>query len=103
MGATAARQAREILGNAERVIALELICAAQGLDLRLRAAAGEAPGEGVAEAEHLVRERIPHLDADRDPGPDLTAALELVRSGALAGLATDRGRAIVGRGRTRRT
>ncbi len=86
MGATAARQAREILGNAEQVLALELLCAAQGLDFRL-ADGGPRPGLGVAEAHRLVRERAAHLDSDRDLGPDIAAALELVRSGALAALA----------------
>jgi histidine ammonia-lyase len=87
MGATAARQAREILGNAETVLALELLCAAQGLDFRL-AAGGARPGLGVGEAHRLVRERIAHLDSDRDLGPDIAAALDLVRSGELARLAT---------------
>jgi len=86
MGATAARQAREILRNAEQVIALELLCAAQGLDFRL-ADGGPRPGVGVTEAHRIVRERVGHLDSDRDLGPDIAAGLELVRSGALAELA----------------
>jgi histidine ammonia-lyase len=40
----------------------------------------------VAEALRRVREVVPHLAADREPGPDLAAALELVRSGALVDL-----------------
>jgi histidine ammonia-lyase len=87
MGATAARQAREILGNAERVVALELLCAAQGLDFRLAVSGGTRPGEGVVTAHRLIRERIPHLDSDRDLGPDIAVAWELVRSGELAELA----------------
>ena len=43
MGSIAARQARDILRNVEIVLALELLCAGQGLDFRLRAAAGRAP------------------------------------------------------------
>ena len=86
MGATAARHARDILRNAEQVLALELLCAAQGLDFRL-AGGGPRPGVGVAEAHRLVRERVAHLDSDRDLGPDIAAALELVRSGELAQLA----------------
>jgi len=86
MGATAARHAREILGNAEHVVALELLCAAQGLDFRL-ADGAPRPGIGVAEAHAMVRERIAHLNSDRDLGPDIEAALGLVRSGLLADLA----------------
>lgn len=81
MGATSARQARDILRNVEMVLALELLCATQGLDFRI-ASIGR-PGAGVAHAHALVRERIAHLDSDRDPGPDIAAAAELVRSGAL--------------------
>jgi histidine ammonia-lyase len=84
MGSIAARQARDILRNVERVVGLELLCAAQGLDFRV--ATGLLPGEGVAEAHRRVREKVPHLASDREPGPDIEAALELVRSGALLDL-----------------
>jgi histidine ammonia-lyase len=84
MGSIAARQARDVVRNVEHVICLELLCAAQGLDFRL--SGGTAPGVGVAEAHTLVRRRIEHLSVDRDPGPDIAAALELVRGGALVGL-----------------
>jgi histidine ammonia-lyase len=84
MGPIAARQARDIVAGAERVVAMELLCAAQGLDFRLRA--GFAPGRGVARAHGLVRERVAHLDDDRDPQPDIEAATELVHSGTLVEL-----------------
>ena len=68
--------------------AIELLLAAQALDLRLGlAAAVRAPAQGVAEALTRIRERIDHLDADREPGPDLAAAHALVHDGALADLA----------------
>lgn len=84
MGSIAARQAEEVLHNVEHVVALELLCAAQGLDFRV--ADGTRPGHGVAEAHRRVRERIAHVSADRDPGPDIRAAVDLVRSGALLDL-----------------
>ncbi len=92
MGAGAARNARTVLANVEQILAIELLCAAQALDLRLRAMAqaGEpapAPGAGVAEAFGRVRERIAPLETDREPGPDLRAALRLVHDGELASLA----------------
>ncbi|MGZ4313897.1 MAG: HAL/PAL/TAL family ammonia-lyase, partial [Solirubrobacteraceae bacterium] len=85
MGSIAARHARGVLANVERIVALELLCAAQGLDFRT--ADGTTPGAGVAVAHARTRQRIPHLGADRDQGPDISAALELVRSGALLDLA----------------
>ena len=87
MGPIAARQAREVLRNVEHVVALELLCAAQGLDFRL--ATGLRPGAGVAEAHQLVRERVPHLAGDRDPQPGIAAAIEIVRTGALVSLLPD--------------
>ncbi len=90
MGATAARHARRVLEGVERILGIELLVATQALDLRLDAlggAAAPAPGAGVAEARRRIRAVVPHLDADRLPGPDLAAAFDLVHSGALADLA----------------
>jgi histidine ammonia-lyase len=92
MGATAARHAWTVLGHVEQILGIELLCAAQALDLRLAMAAGEGhdrplPGDGVAEAHRRVRAAIRPLGQDREPGPDLAAALALVHEGALADLA----------------
>jgi histidine ammonia-lyase len=84
MGATAARHARDVIRNVERILALELLCAGQGLDFRV--ATIGPPGDGVAAAHGRLRGRVAHLDSDRDPGPDIAAALDLVRSGALTDL-----------------
>jgi histidine ammonia-lyase len=96
MGAAAARHARTVLAHVEQILAIELLCAAQALDLRLAAIGGEEaagagdvprPGAGVAEALVRFRQRVAPLAEDREPGPDLAAALALVHSGALADLA----------------
>jgi histidine ammonia-lyase len=86
MGASAARHARMVLGHVQQILAIELLCAAQGLDLRLEGMVGAVPGEGVAEAHRRVRARVAALAGDREPGPDLAAALALVHEGALADL-----------------
>jgi histidine ammonia-lyase len=92
MGPIAARHARRVLEAVERIVAIELVAAAQGLDLRLAQPerAGTEPGTGVRDAHRLVRAAVPHLDRDREPGADLAAATSLVRSGALAALADPR-------------
>ncbi len=93
MGASAARHARTVLGHVQQILAIELLCAAQALDLRLELlGAGEggvapAPGAGVAEALACIRERVAPLREDREPGPDLAATLAIVREGVLADLA----------------
>jgi histidine ammonia-lyase len=91
MGSVAARHARAVLEGVERIVAIELVVGAQALDLRLAAMADQEggapdPGAGVSAAHATIRERIAHLDRDREPGPDLAAATELVHDGALAGL-----------------
>ena len=87
MGPIAARQARDIVRNVQHVIALELLCAAQGLDFRT--STGLRPGAGVGEAHGLLRQAVAHLDSDRDPQPDIAGAVQVVRSGSLAGLVGD--------------
>lgn len=76
MGATAAVKLLQVLDNVEHVMAIELITAAQALDYRkpLR------PGAGVAHAHKLIRERIPHREADYYFQEDLTPAIEMIRS-----------------------
>jgi histidine ammonia-lyase len=89
MGSISARHARAVLAGVERIVGIELIVAAQALDLRLAAMADEgppAPGSGVAEAQRRIRGRIARLDRDREPGPDLAAAASLVHDGALVDL-----------------
>ncbi|HKG56115.1 MAG TPA: histidine ammonia-lyase [Candidatus Limnocylindrales bacterium] len=90
MGSIAARHARQVLEHVERILAIELVVAAQALDLRIAATDGVAPGAGVADALARIREHVRHLDADREPGPDLAAAADLVHSGALVDLASPR-------------
>jgi histidine ammonia-lyase len=88
MGPIAARHARTVLEHVERILAIELLCAAQALDFRTALLPGVEPGSGVREAHARVRAASRHVDADRELGPDLAAATDLVRSGAIAGLAS---------------
>jgi histidine ammonia-lyase len=87
MGPIAARHARTVLAHVEQILAIELLVATQALDARI-GADGPRPGAGVADARERVRGRVEPLGPDREPGPDLAAALDLVRTGTLAGLAT---------------
>ena len=79
MGMTAARHAREIVGNAETVLALEALAAAQALDLR----APLQPATSTRAVHDAVRERIPFTESDHEFGRDIAAGVDLVRSGAL--------------------
>jgi histidine ammonia-lyase len=79
MGWGAARKLRTVVANLGRILAVELTCAARGLDLR----APLLPGPGTAAALAAVRTRIPGPGADRHLSPELAAAAELVVSGEL--------------------
>ncbi len=76
MGTTAARKARDILWNAENVVAIELMCASQGLDFR----APLSPGKGVKAAHSAVRKVAKHVDEDRILHKDIAAIVELIRT-----------------------
>ena len=79
MGWSAARKLRLALRNLARILAVELTCAAHGLDLR----APLQPGAGSAAALAAVRERIAGPGPDRHLAPDLAAADALVTTGAV--------------------
>jgi histidine ammonia-lyase len=79
MGWSAARKLRIALANLARILAVELACAARGLDLR----APLKPGPGGAAALAAVRERIPGPGPDRHLAPELAEAEALVTSGTL--------------------
>jgi histidine ammonia-lyase len=90
MGSIAARHTLAVVANVQRILAIELLCAAQALDLRLAASAqvglSVGPGSGVAEAHRRVRAVVPHLDHDRLQTADIEAAVGLIRTGALVDL-----------------
>jgi histidine ammonia-lyase len=77
MGTIAARKCREILKNAEIVVSIELLCAAQAMDLftNLRA------GVGTMEAYKLIRNHVSHMEEDRIVSEDINTMSELVRTG----------------------
>ncbi|MGZ6642573.1 MAG: histidine ammonia-lyase [Solirubrobacteraceae bacterium] len=79
MGWGAARRLRTVVANLARILAVELTCAARGLELR----APLEPGAGTGAALAAVRERIAGPGPDRWVAPDLAAAEELVASGAV--------------------
>jgi histidine ammonia-lyase len=83
MGMTSARHARDVVTNAETVVALEALAAAQALDLR----APLEPGPATRAVHDAIRGSVPFFEADREFGPDIADAVALVRSGALVGAA----------------
>jgi histidine ammonia-lyase len=78
MGAYAARKFAEVVENVRRVIAVELICAAQGVELRQPARPSPANRALLAE----VRGVCPPLTEDRPIGPDIERVSDLLRDHA---------------------
>jgi histidine ammonia-lyase len=81
MGMTAALLALDSLDRAETVVAIEILCAAQALETGTR-----RPGQGVARLYAVVRDRVPALEEDRPPAPDIAAARDVVGDGTFAGV-----------------
>jgi len=75
MGAQSALKCRQILENAETVLAIELLCAAQALDFRLPL----TPGLGPRIALETFRRHVPHADRDRLFGEDIARSLAILR------------------------
>lgn len=79
MGWGAARKLRTVVANLRRILAVELACAARGLELR----APLVPARGTGAALAALREAVPGAGPDRWLSPELAAVEELVASGAL--------------------
>ena len=75
MGTIAARKAGEILKNARKVIAMEILSACQGIDLKK---VNKDLGLGTEKADTAVRETVSYYDKDRVMNLDINAVEELI-------------------------
>lgn len=82
MGATAGLKARTAIDNALAVVAIELICAAQAIDLRRPLTSGP----GVEDLHARLRRITPMVDEDRPMADDIAAVAAAIRDGALTGV-----------------
>lgn len=79
MGTIAARKAGEILKNVRRVLAIELMCACQAIDLR----GDKGLGVGTQAAYDCVRRVVPFLTEDRPLYGDINLSEKLIEDGSL--------------------
>jgi histidine ammonia-lyase len=79
MGTTSAQKAMQILENTEYIIAIELLCAAQAIDIR----GPEKLGRGTRKAYRKIREVVPPLKEDRPLNPDIEKLKALVEGGLI--------------------
>ena len=79
MSSIAANKGRTILDNLQRVLAIELICGAQGLDLRR-----PLQSSPVLEKVHqLLRSKVEFLSRDRELHKDIEAVVDLIKGDEL--------------------
>jgi histidine ammonia-lyase len=76
MGTIAARQAAEVVRNTRRIIAIEMLCACRGIELRNR-----TPGLGSGRALASVRTAAGPLEGDRPLSEDIDRLAGLIGSG----------------------
>lgn len=78
MGMTGALKLRSIVDNVEQVIAIELMCAAQGVEFQLPL----QPARAVNEAYRVVRQILKPLAEDRTLAPDIASMAAALRAGS---------------------
>lgn len=81
MGATAALKLRQVASNLEYVLALELLCAAQGIDLRKKAMGDKHLGSGTQPWYDAIRRSVPFVERDTYLKDYIETVVSLVRSG----------------------
>jgi histidine ammonia-lyase len=80
MGMSGARRLERMLGNLRYVLAIELLCACQGIDLH----APLQTGPLAQKAYEAVRAKSPKVVEDRPLAPDIEAVYSLIASAAVA-------------------
>src|SRR5258708_15596219 len=75
MGWTAVRKLREVVSNVRTCLAVEILCATQGIGLRSSIATPAAP---VAAVHDVVRAKVPAMDVDREVSEQIMAVVALI-------------------------
>jgi histidine ammonia-lyase len=75
MGWTSVRKLREVVANVRACLAVEVLCAAQGIDLRAGIA---APARPLGEVHAAIRRRVPRMDTDREVAGQIAVVNELL-------------------------
>jgi histidine ammonia-lyase len=82
MGSISAQKAWRVLKNAQTVLAIELLCACQGMDFArtMNSKKPTSAGIGTEVAYRYIRTQIEHLEQDRVLHDDIQKALALIES-----------------------
>ena len=82
MGWGAGLQLLQVIENVRSVLAVELLCAAQGVEYRRPL----TPAAGTSAIVELIRSEVPSLDSDRPPSEEIATVSGLIETGAIAAL-----------------
>jgi histidine ammonia-lyase len=85
MGSISARKTLQIIGNLEKILGIELFCAAQGFDFRKPLKSGPM----INACHEHVRSKIPHIDQDVYLGDYINDAIEIVKNHELTKITTE--------------
>ncbi len=84
MGATAALKLRSVLDNVERILAIELMSAAQGIDFRKQVIGSEKVlGQGTRLVYALLRQHVPFIETDMPMAEFIEKTRLLVADGSV--------------------
>lgn len=76
MGSISARKLNQVIDNVEKILAVELVSAAQAFDFRRPMKSGPL----LEECHHLIRTHIDHADEDRVFADDIEKAYQLIKN-----------------------
>ena len=87
MGSISGRKALRVVRNLEKILAIELLCAAQAMDFQR-----PLTSTPIIEAIHAqIRQRVPHATQDRVFADDIESAIAFVRAGKMVHIAQQHG------------
>lgn len=85
MGSIGARKALTVIENVEKILAIELICAAQSFDYHKPLKSGKI----LEEVHGFIRKKISHAEEDRVFANDIEKAIEIITSKKILEIAND--------------
>lgn len=87
MGSIGGRKALRVVGNLEKILAIELLCAAQALDFQRPLTSTPI----IEEVHSRLRKWVPHAHEDRLFADDIEVAIAFTRSGEIQAIAQQHG------------
>lgn len=83
MGSISGRKLLQVIDNVDKILSIELLCAAQAKDFHYPLASTPI----IEQIHQHIRTRIPHLEEDQTMQDILDAGLNMVKSGELLAIA----------------